>query len=75
MEGIPAAAVVGALVALLVAMLSAVVNYLITQSTLQHAAARDIGRLAIDFKMKQLNELHGPLLGYLEECGVVSTVY
>lgn len=39
-----------------------VVNYFITNKTLQHGTARDILKISLELKIRQLNELYGPLL-------------
>jgi hypothetical protein len=43
------------------------VNYLITKQTLRHGAARDIGKISLELKIQQLNELYGPLLLLVEQ--------
>lgn len=43
------------------------VNYRITNRTLRHSAARDIGKISLELKIQQLNELYGPLLLLIEQ--------
>lgn len=43
------------------------VNYRITNRTLRHSTARDIGKISLELKIQQLNELYGPLLLLIEQ--------
>lgn len=55
------AALLGVIITAVVSIIIMLVNCWISKQTLRHETARDIGKTSIDLKIKQLNELYGPL--------------
>lgn len=63
----PTATLLGVIITAIISILIMVVNYWITKQTLSHEAARDIGKTSLEIKIRQLNELYGPLLLLTEQ--------
>lgn len=62
-----AAILLGVIITAVVSIIIMLVNYWISKQALSHETARDIGKTSIDLKIKQLNELYGPLHLLIEQ--------
>jgi len=58
---------VPALIPCVVAIIAIIINWLCVRATLRHALKREFGKISLDYKIRQLNELYGPLLMMIEQ--------
>jgi hypothetical protein len=58
---------IGTVLTASVSIVAILVNYYSTRRTLRHGTALDIGKVSLELKMRQLNELYGPLLFLVEQ--------
>lgn len=60
-------ALIGAIIAAVVSIIALIINYRITNQTLRHGVAREFGKISVELKIRQLNELYGPLRLLIEQ--------
>ena len=60
-------ALIGAFIVAFVSLVAILTNYRITERTLRHGAAREFGKISLELKIKQLNDLYGPLRLLIEQ--------
>jgi hypothetical protein len=60
------ATLIGVGVVALITLAGFFMNYKITKKTLNYVTAREISKISLEFKIRQLNELYGPLSNLVE---------
>ena len=61
------ATLVGVGITAIVSLCAMIANYKITNRSLHHGTARELGKISLELKIQQLNELYGPLLLLVEQ--------